>query len=221
MIHKIKAMLPSSSTSARRKAAVAFAKQHKFAYFHKVDPEKEPTHLVRGSTSMPDEEDVNICIGTHNHYDIVLLERSGTIAFEDYGSSQHRWYVLQIDLKHASGLPFAFIGTKQQTRAYYARLLTKYRQLYHLVIDSKAEGNLSFHGKYVVLASPSNAHLMTRLLNKDMIDAIVGHNFPFAVEIEGDSLMIITEAAKPNQQLLNRLLHYGLWFAKEIDEKLA
>lgn len=221
MIQNIKALLPSSSATARRKVAVAFAKQHKFAYFHKVDPEKEPTHLVRGSTAAPDEQDVNICIGTHNNYDIVLLERSSTISFDDYGSSSHRWYVLQVDLKRASGLPFAFIGTKQQTRAYYAKLLTMHRQLYHLVIDSKAEGNLSFHGRYVVLASPSNAHQMTKLLDKDMIDAIVGHNFPFAVEIEGDSLMVITEANKPNQQLLNRLLHYGLWFAKEIDEKLT
>ena len=30
----------------------------------------------------------------------------------------------------------------------------------------------------------------------------------------------MTEVVKPGEQLLDELLHYGLWFAKEIDKRL-
>lgn len=203
-----------------RRVVVAFAKEHKLVYFRNIDHGKETTPVIRGSTSSPKQIDTNICVGTHADYDITLADRISETHFEGYETSLHRWYVLQIDLKRANNLPFIFVGTKQQTKAYYAGLLTSKRQLHHLMLETDAEKHSSFHGHYVVLSSPANSRLISELFDQDMVNAMGEHLYPFSVEIENDSIIVSTEAHKPSQQLLNKLLHYGLWFAKEIDKKL-
>jgi len=59
------------------------------------------------------------------------------------------------------------------------------------------------------------------LFTNDVVDVLAAHKQPFAIEIEGDSLILFTEAKKPSEQLMNKLLHHGLWLAKLIDERLV
>lgn len=209
-----------ASGTQRKKAVVNFAKRHKLIYFSSVSSGGQYIPVIRGSTASADQSDVHSCIGTHADYDMALVERTATVAFDGYKSTIHRWYVLQIDLHKASNLPFIFIGTKQQTKAYYARLLTSHRQLRYLALGSAATNYAKFHSQYVVLSSPAELPLIYRLLTDETIDTIAEHHYPFAVEIEGDSLSLITDAGIPSQQLLDKLLHYGLWLAKEIDSRL-
>jgi hypothetical protein len=204
----------------RRRAVINFARQHKLIYFRSVSHEGQTTPIIRGSTTAPDQVDANFCIGSHAGYDLTLVERTASVAFAAYKTTVHRWYVLQIDLTSVSNLPFIFIGTKQQTKAYYARLLTAHRELRYLTIDSTAKQNQAFHSHYAVLSSPAETPALYRLLNDEVMDTMASHKYPFAIEIEDDTLYVITEATKPNQQLLDKLLHYGLWLAKEIDQRL-
>lgn len=210
-----------SSVGARRRIVVGFAKKHRLIYFKSVSPGGQTTHVIRGSSMSPGQIDANHCIGTHAGYDLSLVERTASVESGGYKSSLHRWYVLQIDLKSATNLPFIFVGTRQQTKAYYARLLQTHRQLTHLALETGAQENASFNSYHVVLASPAQLPTVYKLFNDEMIDTIAAHNYPFAVEIEDDSLILITEAMKPNQQLLDKLLHYGLWMAKQIDQRLV
>jgi hypothetical protein len=210
-----------SGISTRRRAMIRFARKHDLIYFASVGSGREDLTVIRGSTVTPGQVDSNYCIGTHAGYDMAVVERLASVGFEGYKTTLHRWYILQIDLRAASNLPYIFIGTKQQTKAYYAKLLTTHRQLRYLALDSAAERAAEFHGNYAVMASPADVSTVYRLLTDDTIDMIAAHRHPFAIEIEGDSLMVITEASKPSQQLLDRLLHYGLWMAGEIDRRLV
>ena len=207
--------------SIRKKAAVSFAKEHKLIYFQSVNSQDESVSIVRGSTAAMDQVDTNYCIGSHAGYDIALVERMATVAYEGYKPSIHRWYVLQIDLHTTTNMPYMFIGTKQQSKAFYARLLNTHRQLGYLPVDSGADRTHQFHSHYVVLLSPAEVPAVHTLLNDHVVDTIAAHNYPFAIEIEGDSLTVITDALKPSKQLMDQLLHYGLWFAKEIDSKFV
>jgi hypothetical protein len=206
--------------SARRRAMVNFAHKHELIYFASVSSENESTPVIRGSTVAPGYIDSNYCIGTHAGYDMAIVERLADVAFDGYKTTMHRWYVLEIDLKNVSNLPFIFIGTKQQTKAYYAKLLMTHRNLRYLALDSAAYGGAAFHSHYAVLGTPSDVPLIYRLLTDEIIDTLATHKYPFAVEIEGDSLYIFTESTKQNQQLLDKLLHFGLWMAGEIDSRL-
>ncbi len=208
-------------TSARQKAIARFAKKHDLIYFHSAHPEGGNDSVLRGSSVSPGQVDTNFCIGSHAGYDMAFVERLASVAFEGYKTTVHRWYVLQIDLKQAHNLPFIFMGTKQQPKAYYARVLTAHRDARYLTVDESSEKSTLFHATYALLASPAELHLLYRLFTHEVIESVATYKYPFAVEIEGDSLIVMTEATKPSEQLLDELLHYGLWFAKEIDKRLV
>jgi len=206
--------------SSRRNVVVTFAKKHHLIYFQSVHPDNERTPMIRGTSVSPDQIDTSYCIGSHADYDMTFVERMATVSFENYKSTTHRWYVLQIDLKHAHSLPFIFLGTKQQTKAYYARVLTAHREAKYLSLVSLSDKSPIFHAAYALLASPAILPLLDQLFTDDIVNSIATYKHPFAVEIEGDSVIVITEAQKPSEQLLDELLHYGLWMAKAIDNRL-
>ena len=208
-------------STSRRKAAMSFAKRHQLIYFQTVQPDDDETKTMRSTSSAPDQIDSNYCIGSHAEYDMTLFERLATASFGEYKPTIHRWLVLQIDLKKARDLPFIFLGTKQQTKAYYARMLTAHREARYLSLSSASSNSASFHATYALLASPAELPLLYRLFTDDTIDSVATYKHPFAVEIDGDTLTITTESLKASEQLLDELLHYGLWFAKTIDSRLA
>lgn len=207
--------------SSRKKAVVAFAKKHRLIYFQSAHPDSEETPVIRGTTVSPDQVDSHFCIGSHADYDMAFVERLARVAFEGYKTTIHHWYVLQIDLKHSHNLPFVFLGTKQQTKAYYARVLTGHREARYLSLASAADKSAKFHATYALLASPADLSLLYHLFADDVIDSLATYRHPFAIEIDGDSVTVITDAQKPSEQLLDELLHYGLWIAKTIDGRLT
>ena len=203
-----------------KKAAKKFAKENKLIYFESINPDGQPLPVVRGAKMSLDQVDANYCFGTHAGYDVVLADRTATVKYEGYKSTPHHWYVLQVDL-HKANVPYMFIGTRQQTKAFYAGVLSAHRELRYLTLASSADRAAAFHGHYAVLASPAQTQLLYQLLDERMINILGGHKYPFAMEFDGDSLYIMTDTKKASQQLLAKLLHYGLWLAKEVDQRLS
>lgn len=210
-----------SDVVKRRDAATTFAEKHGLVYFHTVTDDDEKAPVVRGSTVAPHQIDSNFCLGFHAGYDMALIERAADVEFGNFEPSFHRWYVLEIDLKRAHGLPFIFIGTKQQSKAYYARVLTSRRGIAHLQLQTPKGQSPDFHSNYALIASPNDLPLIYSLFDDETLDMMGKHKWPFSIEIEGDSIILVTDAEKPSEQLIDKLLHYGLWFAKRIDEKLV
>lgn len=218
LLSRIRGNLLGGTT--HRKAVIEFAKQHDLVYFSSVRSDDD-VPVVRGSTATPQYADNSCSIGTHAGYDMTLVDRTSVIEYQEYPASTHRWYVIQIDLHSSHALPYVFIGTKQQTKAYYARVLVSHREAGYVSPEVIAPHNAVFHSRYAIIASPAEIPTIHQILSEDTISSIAAHHYPFAVEIEGNSLMVITEALAPNKQLLNKLLHYGLWFAKKIDERFV
>jgi hypothetical protein len=209
-----------TASSLRRKTVVSFARKHQLIYFKSVPAENHDNPVVRGSSVAPDQVDTNYCVGSHAGYDIALVERLASASFEGHKTTVRRWYVLQIDLKHASNLPFVFLGTRQQSKAYYARILASHRDINYVSLPSLADGSAAFHASYALLASPAEFGWLQQLFTDEIMTTIAAYQHLFAVEIEGENLFVMTEALVPSEQLLDKLLHYGLWLAKEVD-KLA
>jgi hypothetical protein len=209
-----------SDVVKRREIATSFAKRHNLVYFHTVGSEDEATPIIRGVTAGPRQTDSNFCIGTHAGYDMALIERAADIEFIGFQSTSHTWYVLEIDLKNAHRIPFVFVGTKQLPKAFYAKVLISRRDIRYLQLDTVNSHAASFHGTYALISSPNNLTLLHEVFDDETINMMAAHKYPFSIEIEGDSLILFTEAIKPNEQLIDKLLHYGLWFAKKLDETL-
>ncbi len=205
----------------RHDVATSFAKHHKLAYFHTVSANTDTAPVIRGITASPQHIDSNFCIGAHAGYDIALIERSATVEFTGFETTSHHWYVLEIDLKRARDLPFMFVGTKQLPKAFYAKVLVSRRDIRYLQLDSRGLHESLFHGTYALIASPTSLPQLHSLFTDDVQHSMSVHTYPFSVEIEGDSLIVFTEAEKASEQLMDKLLHYGLWMAEAIDEQLG
>lgn len=199
---------------------IEFARQHDLIYFASVRGD-DTAPIIRGSTAAGKYTDNSFCIGTHAGYDMALVDRTNVIAYDGYKTTLHRWFVMQIDLRKAVDLPYIFIGTRQQTKAFYARVLMSRRELRYMNVGSAAKHDAAFHSHYAVIASPSQIALIYKLLDHETINILGAHKYPYAIEIEGNSLYVITEAARLSKQTLNKLLHFSLWMAKEIDERLV
>lgn len=202
----------------RREVATSFAKKHGLVYFHTVGTEKDEAPIIRGSTANPNQVDSNFCIGTHAGYDMAVIERSADVEFIGFETTSHRWYVVEIDLKNARHVPYIFIGTKQLTKAFFAKILVSRRDIRYLQLEDINSHASSFHGTYALVSSPSSLTTLQAIFNDEVLHSISAHKHPFTIEVEGDTLIVFTEAEKPNEQLLDKLLHYGLWFAKRLDE---
>ena len=210
-----------SDVLKRREIATAFAKKHDLVYFYTVGADSDSAPVIRGMTAAQHQVDSNFCIGTHVGYDMAVIERKVDVAFVGFETTSHRLHVLEIDLSNARNLPFIFIGTRQLTKAFYAKVLVSRRDIRYLQLDAARTRASLFHGTYALIASPNTLPLLDRLFADDVLTAMAAHKYPFSVEIEGDSLIVFTEADKPSEQLMNKLLHYGLWLAKEIDARLV
>lgn len=208
-----------SDVVKRREAATSFATKHGLVYFHTVSASNETAPVIRGSTVSPGQIDSNFSIGTHAGYDMALIERVADMEFGNFEPSHHRWYVLEIDLKRARNLPYLFVGTKQQSKAYFAKVLTSHRGIAHLQLHGTEQPR--FHSNFVIIGAPNDLPVLYQLFDEEVIAKMAAHAWPFSIELDGDSLILTTLADKPSEQLMNKLLHYGLWFARQIDSKLA
>ena len=200
----------------RQRVIRQFARTFHLLYFASADDSLAKTDTARGSVSAQGQRDRHICIGEHDGYEIVLLDREATIIGSSELTTRHHWLILQIDLHHHSALPFIFIGTKQQSKAFYARLFTAEREA-RLLDPEYFIATKQFARHYTLISSPAEHTTIARLLAQPITDAMAHHHYPFAIEIHDDRLLVITDADRPTAALLTKMLHYGLWLARHID----
>lgn len=208
-----------SERALRRKTIMKFAFRYGLIYFGSNNPASAHIHVLRGVTSSIDQFDTNICIGTHDGYDMVFVERIASVTHEGYAPATHQWHIMAFDLHSHSNLPFVFIGTRQQSKTFYAKLFTSRREVRQL--DPIVYGAPShFNANYTLIASPAEQLLLAQVLTTPVTSTMAKHQHPFAIEIQGDTLYVITETRQVSDAGLTKMLHYGLWLAKHLDENV-
>lgn len=205
--------------SQRQYAVMKFAEQYGLVYFTSNKLLPVSVRAIHGVTSSLGQQDDNICIGTHNGYDIVFLERTVTIEQGQYPSDTRRWHIMSFDLHSHQSLPFVFIGTKQQSHAFYAKLFTMRREARQLD-PSFLRVPTHFAANYTVIASPAEQLMLTQLLTQSVTTTMAKYQYPFAIELQGDTLFVITETRQMNSASLTKMMHYGLWLARHIDQEI-
>lgn len=209
-----------SEVANRQRTIAKFAKQFRLVHFRSSTASSSQLGVIRGMTASIDQKDRNICIGTHDGYDIAFVERTATTAFGDdpnYPPVIHRWHIMEFDLHSHSNLPFVFIGTKQQSLTFYAKLFSMHRDARHINPAEYTKNPVHFGRHYAVVSSPAEQMLLSQLLTDTITDTMAKHQQPFAIEIQGDSLFVITQVTQTTNRSLTQMLHYGIWLAKHID----
>lgn len=212
---KLYDLLAASETKLQSKAVMRFAEKNALIYFKTVKAHDFSIPVIRGMTSALHQRDTDLCIGNHDGYDMVYVNRQTALSGSDGVSSEHRWHVMEFDLKQSVDLPLIIIGSANLSKAMYSKLFSENRQLRHMPLGHT--GADAFHAHYTVLAAPANITLIHQILTDPIITKIAHHKEPFTIEIHQDSLYVITDSPKTSETLLTKMMHYGIWLARHID----
>jgi hypothetical protein len=208
-----------SEVARRRRTVTKFAARHGLIHFSSVGNETSHISIIRGATAALDQKDSNICIGSHDGYDIVFFERQATSSHPSHEPVRHHWLVMSFDLHEHPSLPFVFIGTKQQSKTFYANLFATRREVRHLE-PSFYTGSEHIGHHYSIIASPAEQLFLTQLLSTPITETMARYHHSFAIEVQDDTLTVITDASQFSEQTLSKMMHYGLWLARHIDNTI-
>lgn len=212
---KIYDLLAASEVRLQSRAVVQFAEKHKLIYFRTVNVHDYSVPVVRGVTAALHQRDKNLCIGAHDGYDLVYVQRQTTEKDVNGIEAVHNWHVMEFDLKKSTDQPLVIVGASSLDKPFYAKVLSEHRQLRHIPL-SHATAN-AFQDHYTVLGSLADTEHINRLLPSDITTKMARHKEPFSIELYEDSLFVFVNNQKVSDQLLTKMMHYGIWLARHID----
>ncbi len=204
-----------------KRIMVQFTNKTGLLYFGEINTQDNDSRLVRGITLATGYRDTNYCFGAHDSYDIAVVQRLGQVEVPDRQSDSHRWLIMQFDLHTATSLPHILISRRSAAEAMYANFLDVNRDMLEHVFASPDDHHEQFTKQFVTFAPPAHAPTVEHIVSPEFTSAIVGHFKHLMIEIEGDSVYLFVDDPVITTPFLNKMLHYGLQFAKHIDERVG
>lgn len=201
-----------------RRTYQQFAEKLGFVYFGFVDQRSDEHRLVRGLTVSATQRDNHYCVGTYEGYDISVVERTDTIVFPGKAPKPQEWIIMTFDLQRLVDLPHVFVGLHTHGDAFYAQLFTKFRHFHPVLLQESQGYDPRFLHHYAVYAKPAQALSAARLFDPAMSKVVADHFTGLTIEISEGCLYVYAEQQQPTAALLSRMLTYGTWLAKTLDQ---
>ena len=210
-------------TKARqeKRTITQFAKKAGLVYFGSISVQSNDSRLVRGVTLSTSYNDAHYCFGVHDGYDIVCVRRLSQVRTPGQPSAKHRWFIMEFDLHTATALPHILIGRREQANAMYANMLSVQRDMQpHAFADPEGH-HKDFSRNFVTFAPPAHSSMVEFIVSPDLTSAITSHFKQLMIEVEGDSVYLLVDNPTLSVGFLNKMMHYGIQFAKHIDERVG
>lgn len=198
-----------------------FAKKAGLVYFGSISIQSNDSRLVRGVTLSTSYNDSHYCFGAHDGYDIVCVQRLAQVRTPGQASAKHRWFIMEFDLHTATALPHILIGRRDQANALYATMLSVQRDMQPHAFAAPDGHHKDFSRHFVTFAPPAHAPMVEFIVSPELTGAIVSHFKNLIIEVEGDSVYLLVDNPPLTVGYLNKMMHYGLQFAKHIDERVG
>ncbi|MFI5212863.1 MAG: hypothetical protein ACHQTE_02790 [Candidatus Saccharimonadales bacterium] len=201
-----------------KRTFLQFADKVGMVYFGYVDQRHDEHRLVRGLTVSSKHRDNHYCIGSYDDYDVTLLERTDTLHFPGKPPKTHDWIIMTFDLHRSVDLPHVFLGLHTHSEAFYAQLFTKFANFNPLPLEVADGYDTGFLQRYAIYAMPAQALSAARLFNQSITKIIADHFGGLTIEISENCLYLYAEHQRPSAQLLEKMLKYGIWLARSLDQ---
>lgn len=225
MAHRLKKQLIERLAPAKvvksqlhRRTYQQFAERLGFVYFGFVDQRSDEHRLIRGLTVSAKHRDNHYCVGSYEGYDISLVERTDTIHFPGKAPKAQEWIIMTFDLHRQVDLPHIFAGLHDHGDTFYAQLFTKFSNFHPIQLNVHEGYPQEFLHKYSIYAQPVQALSASRLISPSIAQVISERFQGLTVEIHEGCLYVYAEHHRPNIALLDRMLTYGVWLARAIDQ---
>ncbi len=186
-------------------------------YFGSVHQHDDDFDSIRGFTASLSHKDLHYAVGTHNGYNLRMVDRFDVVRGYKKGNHSQFWTIIEIDL-HRNGLPHTvFIPTGSISRE-YARVfaaLPHLQPLNSLLTDTHSR---EFHGRFQILARPTYLHKIEEIFSSPVIAAVATRFWPHGIEIEHGKLLVHLTDKHLSRSLLESTLASAFWLAAAIDE---
>lgn len=192
-----------------------FANKRKLVYFGAIDTRQNDSQVVRGITLGLSSEDAHHVFGSHDSYDMSLVQRQGEVGTRQW------WVVMEFDLHTAVNLPHILIGKKSEAQPLFESLLGIHRDLQVHEFAEPENHHHKFIKHFVAYAPPAHAPLVEHIISPELANALVDHIQHIVIEIEGDCIYLTVAEPTLSVQYLDKMMHYGIQFAKHIDQKMG
>lgn len=205
-------LLPTGG--ATKKLITDFADEVGMVYFGYVSQRDDEHHIVRGMTVSTNHHDDHYCIGTHEGYDVVFVERSDTLR----SGKKHSWHILEFDLKSTADIPHIFIGSGRRGHGLHELLEVKYPALQPVNLGATAEYPQGFTSQFSIYATPAHAVAAELLVPPDIAATLATHFSGLVLEITEQALYVYSEKSHMTKNLLDTMLKNGAWLAGQLDQ---
>lgn len=204
-------------TRISARAIREYADKVGMVYFGAVNPSDEDHRLVRGHTVSTTHMDNHYCVGTIRGYDTAVVARNDVIKLANGSEQRCHWLIVTFDLHTKYELPHIYIGHRSRHGVYTA----SYGQLTPLTLGAYGAYPPKFLEHYSVYGIPAHATIIERLIHPQFAEVIDQHFHNASIEIEDNTVYVYIESRYPNETTLEKMVSNGVWFAENIDARLA
>lgn len=222
MASLLKRLVPVKVMQSRlnRRAYMQFAERIGLVYFGYVNQRHDEHQPVRGLTASASHRDNHYSIGAFQGYDVALVERTDTIRRPKKKPVSYEWVVMTFKLHRPVDLPHVFVGLHTHGDTFYSQFFTKFANFRAIRANPTTGYGQAFSDKYSIYAKPSQVLSSTRLFNPE-IAAVIAERFDdLTIELWDNYLYIYSQHTKPSAELLDKMLTYGAWLARVLDENV-
>ena len=217
----LKQFMPAKviQTQLHRRVYLQFAEKLGLVYFGYVNQRSDEHRLIRGLTVSSTHRDTHYSVGTFQGYDISIVERNDTLRFPGKPPRPQQWIIATIDLHRSVDLPHMFAGLRSHSETFYSQLFTKFPYMKPIALRTEDGYSPAFVERYTLYSHHLQALSATRVFNPAIANPTVEHFQGLTVEISENCLYIYAEHQRPTATLLQRMVTYGLWLARYIDNE--
>lgn len=186
-------------------------------YFGSVHQHDDELDTIRGFTASLTHKDLHYAVGTHNDYSLRIVDRFDVI--KERGKLHHSqfWAIIEIDI-HRNGLPHVvFVPTGSEARE-YSKVFTGLSHLLPLNTLLTTTRSPEFHGRFQILARPTQLHKIEEIFTSPVIASIATRFWPHGIELEKGKLLVHLTNKHLSRKQLESTLASAFWLAEAIDE---
>jgi hypothetical protein len=151
----------------------------------------------------------------------MLVERVDTIRFPGKPTRTHDWIIMTFDLHTSVDIPHIFLGLHTHSDTFYAHLFTKFSQLSKVPLGTFDPYDTAFTNKYSMYSEPAQILAAQHLFNREITKTIADHFGSLTIEVTEGCLYVYAEHQRPSVALLEKMIKYGAWLAKSIDDRAS
>ncbi len=189
-------------------------------HFGSIGHGSDEHELIGGLTVSTTHRDRYYAVGSHEGYDLSVVDRRDAIRVARGKKEHHNWVIVQIALPQVKEMPHVFMLPSSRDDR-FLHLFAGARHLSPLETFYMTDFQQEFNQRYTVYATPRASLAAYEVLNRSLTNGISAHFWPHAIEWHRGHLYIYITEHRLTETVLLGAIQSALWLADMLDQRFA